>query len=538
VVDRYPGPRTLPALLAWRADHDADRSFLRCGEETRTFADMDRQANRSANALAGLGVVKGDRVAILLENCLEYVDVWFGLARLGALEVPLNTAYRPRQLLAAIEDMEVSAVVTDRGYLASLGEGERASGVTSWIIVDDGELPAAPSGTVHRWSDLLAGAVDSEPAVEVSPADPVAIMLTSGTTSASKGVLVCHEHEFTVSEAIGEHLGLTADDVFFDYFPLFHNTSQGMIIWAALSHGAQVVLGERFSGSTFWADVERYGCTTFFVMGPIVDFLLAGGDGPAPGPGEHTLRAGWGIGFGEEQAARFLARFGIPLLGGYGSTEANLVCLHPPEDPRLDTVGKPRPEFEVAVVDEQDVPVPAGTTGEIVVRPRRPFTTFLGYYNRPAETVEAWRNCWIHTGDAGRFDDDGYLHFVDRVKDVIRRRGENISSFEVESVVRGCGGVADCAAVAVPAGEGRHDDEVYLAVIAGSDGDPSPTEIIERCVRDLPYFAVPRFVEVWTELPRTPTGKVQKNKIRERGVVATTWDREAAGITVGAGRRT
>lgn len=527
----YSGERTLGALLTHQAAALGETPFVRSGEQCVSYAEANRRANRAAHALAGHGVGPGEVVCVLLDNSLEFLDVWFGLAKVGAVQAPLNTSSTAWQLRGLLAELGAATVVTQPRYVPALGAAA-APGLRRVVLVEpagDGAAPggAAPVGApVTSWRSMTAAAPDTEPDVQVRPTDPVAVMQTSGTTSAAKGVLLCHEHEFHVAETIGAHLDMRADDRFYNFFPLFHNTAQGMITWSVLLHGASMLLTDRFSGSRFWADVTRHRCTLFFCMGPMVEFLLKGA-GP---PGATPLRMGWGIGYGQAMADEFRDRFGVELIGGYGCTEAGLVSLHPREDPRLDTAGRPHPDYEVRVADSEDRELPTDEVGEIVVRPRLPYTTTLGYLNRPAETAELTRNCWLHTGDAGRFDADGYLHFVDRIKDVIRRRGENISSFEVEAVCGEFPGVRECAAVAVPAAHGRHEDEIYLAVVMREGADLDPVALVRHGAERLAYFAVPRYVEVWNDLPKTPTGKVRKVDVRAHGVTDRTWDRVAAGI--------
>ncbi|PZF83352.1 AMP-binding protein [Jiangella anatolica] len=523
----YTGRRTLGALLDHRAAERGDATFVWWRDERLSYRELADRAARACGGFAELGVGAGDVVALLLDNGPEFLAAWFGLARLGAVEAPVNTAYKGWQLESVLAETGAATLVVDAARLpAVLPLLPRVPGIRTVVVVGEAEADEAASVALVPWTAVAAG--PSVPEAEVRPSDPVAIMLTSGTTSASKGVLLCHEHELTVAEVIGGHLRMDESDVFYNYFPLFHNASQAMITLSALRFGASMVLTDRFSVRRFWPDVQRHGCTLFFCMGPMVDFLLAEA-GAAPARDDHTLRMGWGIGYGESQAARFAERFGVPLLGGYGATEIGMVTLHPHERPRLETAGTPLPHAEVQVVDADDRPLPVGEVGEIVVRPRRPYVTTLGYHNRPAETVALMRNCWVHTGDAGRFDEEGYLHFVDRIKDVIRRRGENISSFEIEAVVTQIPAVLECAAVAVPSGHGRHDDEVYLAVVAEPGQELDPAKVVAYCADQLAYFAVPRYVEVWDELPKTPTGKIRKTEIRGRGVGPHTWDRNLGG---------
>jgi crotonobetaine/carnitine-CoA ligase len=490
-----------------------------------SYRDAEVDANRAAHGLASLGITAGDTVCVLLDNSLEFLLVWFGLAKLGAIEVPLNTAYKGWQLAELITESGATVLVTERRFLPEVRA--EPTGLRTIVLVDGTVGTAAPD-TVD-WAELVRDRPQTPPEVVVAPEDPVAIMHTSGTTSASKGVMLCHEHETHVADVIGGHCELRRDDVFYCYLPLFHNAAQAMVTWSVLRFGASLVLAERFSASRFWPDVAQYGCTLFFCMGPVVDFLLAT-EADAPPRGDHPLRLGWGIGYSAETARRFHDRFGVPLLGGYGATEVGMVTLHPREDPRLDTAGRPLPHCEVRVVDADNEPVPVGEVGEIVVRPNRPYITTLGYHNRPEETAAFTRGGWLHTGDAGRFDEDGYLSFVDRIKDVIRRRGENVSSFEVETVATTYPGVVECAAVATPADEGAYGDEIYLAVVLKDGAELDPAALAAYCVERLAYFAVPRYIEQWDSLPKTPTGKIRKAEIRDRGPGTSTWDRQSRGV--------
>jgi crotonobetaine/carnitine-CoA ligase len=515
--------RTLGDLLTARAAELGGATFVRQDDRALTYREAEMSANQAAHGLASLGIAAGDTVCVLLDNSLEFLLVWFGLAKLGAIEVPLNTAYKGWQLANLIVESGAAVLVTERRFLRQVRAEQ--TGLRTIVLVD-GATGADPY-TVD-WAELVRDRPATPPDVVVAPEDPVAIMHTSGTTSASKGVVLCHEHETHVADVIGGHCELGREDVFYCYLPLFHNAAQAMVTWSVLRFGASLVLAERFSASRFWPDVSRYGCTLFFCMGPVVDFLLAT-EAQAPPRHGHPLRLGWGIGYSAETARRFHDRFGVPLVGGYGATEVGMVTLHPREDPRLDTAGRPLRHCEVRVVDADDEPVPVGAVGEIVVRPNRPYITTLGYHRRPEETAAFMRNGWLHTGDAGRFDADGYLSFVDRIKDVIRRRGENVSSFEVEMVALTYPGVVECAAVATPADEGAYGDEIYLAVVLEDGADLDPAALAAYCAEKLAYFAVPRYIERWDSLPKTPTGKIRKTEIRGHGRGESTWDRQSRG---------
>jgi crotonobetaine/carnitine-CoA ligase len=357
----------------------------------------------------------------------------------------------------------------------------------------------------------------------------LAIIYTSGTTGDPKGVQLCHEHELTLAENIAASVTLTSEDCFYNFYPLHHNTGFGIITCAVMSVGARMVLTERFSKTAFWSDVIAHGCTVFYGMGPILEILDKDDTADAASVG-HTLRACFGIAIGEEQARRFGKRFDVDFVVGYGSTEVNMVAIAPMPNGHPGAAGRVLDDFEVAIVDEQDQPVPTGQVGEVVVRPRRPFITSLGYWRKPIATVEAWRNQWIHTGDAGRLDEGGYLYFVDRIKDVIRHRGNNVSSLELEMLIVTVSGVAEVAVIPVASELGEYDQDICAVVVPQDGRTVDPVEIIALCTAQLPKYAIPRYVEILAELPKTATGKVRKAALRGAQPSAARWDRESMNV--------
>jgi crotonobetaine/carnitine-CoA ligase len=292
-----------------------------------------------------------------------------------------------------------------------------------------------------------------------------------------------------------------------------------------------MLLIERFSRSRFWEDVKAHGCTAFFGMGAILEILNKDPDGPVSSRG-HSLRIGWGIGMGVEQVKRFSDLFGVEFITGYGSTEVNMVSMTSRRDPKPGSVGRVLEDFEVAIFDESDQALPPGNVGEIVVRPRRPYITFLEYWGKPRQTVDAWRNLWMHTGDAGSIDSDGYLYFVDRIKDVIRYRGNSVSSVEVENVLLDFPAVEEAAVIPAPSELGVYEQEIQAVLVLAEGHQLDAGAVIRHCSEKLPYYAVPRYLDVVDALPKTSTGKVRKTELRERGLSSSTWDRVAAGIPV------
>jgi crotonobetaine/carnitine-CoA ligase len=523
--------RTLGGLLHVQARRFGDRAFVHFGGRDLTYAELDRLATATANGLRSLGVGHGDRVCLALPNGVDFLVAWFGLTRLGAVEVPLNLDFKSPQVRYVLDDAGAVVLITDSDFLSAHQSVIENTSIRAVVLIDttDRYVGMARAG-ITALAAMLAHPPSDEPLPDVAPSDPMAIIYTSGTTGDPKGVLLCHEQELTLADNVAASIDLNENDCFYNFFPMHHNTGQGIITCSVLATGGRMLLTDRFSRSRFWADVKQHGCTTFYGMGAIIEILNrdAGGSRAAAG---HTLRVGWGIAIGTEQARRFRDRFGIEFVTGYGSTEVNMVAISSLGAWPAGAAGKIVDDFEVAIVDETDVPVAAGEVGEIVVRPRRPFVTGLGYWRKPAETVQAWRNMWVHTGDAGRLDGDGYLYFVDRIKDVIRHRGNNISSAEVENVILELAEVDEVAVVPAPSDLGQYDEDVLAVVVAAPGHAVDPVALIGHCARRLPYYAVPRYVEVVADLPKTSTGKVRKKDVRAQSA-PDRWDRVAAGISV------
>jgi carnitine-CoA ligase len=314
-------------------------------------------------------------------------------------------------------------------------------------------------------------------------------------------------------------LGVREDDVLCTTLPLFHINALNTFAQAAVA-GCRVHFLERFSASGFWPAMARTGATVVYLLGAMVPILLAQPAGA--GERDHRVRIGLGPGVPQAAAAAFRERTGVLLLEGYGSTETNFVIATAPDSPRRGVMGWLRPGFEAQVVDDADNPLPPGEAGELVLRADEPFAFAGGYFGKPDKTVEAWRNLWFHTGDRVVRDADGAFRFVDRIKDAIRRRGENISSWEVEQVLMAHAALASVAVY--PVRSELAEDEVMAAVVLREGVSVTPAELAAFCAARLPRFAVPRFIAVLPELPRTENGKVQKYKLRERGVPAGCWD--------------
>ncbi|MBI3969263.1 MAG: AMP-binding protein, partial [Chloroflexi bacterium] len=376
---------------------------------------------------------------------------------------------------------------------------------------DFDELASEPSGAIPVASQYF---------------QPMAIMYTSGTTGPSKGVLVSHGQALSIGRFVAAHYGFGSDDVLHVSLPLFHINAMAYSVLTALTADAQVALVERFSASSFWDEIRRYGCTEFNALGATINILFRQPE--RPDDADNPVRFSIAVPSPAEIFHEFERRFGLQLLELYAQTETNLVTAIEPNEPaRPGSCGRPTKMFDVRVVDDLDNELPPGEAGEIVVRSKHPFTMMNGYYEMPEKTVEAWRNLWFHTGDRAYRDADGYFFFVDRIKDAIRRRGENISSFELEKTVNSHPLVVESAAVAIPSE--LSEDDVRVVVVLSDGAALDPAELLAYLEPRLPYFMVPRYVEFRAELPKTPNGKVEKYRLRSEGLGSDAWDRETAG---------
>jgi carnitine-CoA ligase len=519
-----PADRTLPRMLERQAISHGDRRLISCGDDSWTFRDArDIAAGRGAT-LRAAGVSAGDRVAILCSNRLEMLEIILGCGWIGAIAVPINTAAMGPQIGYYLSNSGAQLFAIEAQFverLTHVSEGMATLGAI-WVIGAD----ALPGGAAPPMQ-AMPPRTDPIAAAPVSPGDTLAIIYTSGTTGPSKGVMCPHAQYYWWGVHSGRILGVSADDVLCTTLPLFHINALNTFAQALLS-GARMALEPRFSASGFWPAMTRHEATVIYLLGAMVPILLAGE--PRADERGHRVRIGLGPGVPADLGKAFTARTGVLLLEGYGSTETNFVIGASPDTQRPGTMGRVVDGFEARIVDACDVELPAGEAGELVLRADEPFAFATGYFGMPEKTVEAWRNLWFHTGDRVVREPDGYYKFVDRLKDAIRRRGENVSSFEVEQVLLSHPEIATAAAY--PVRSELAEDEVMAAIVRQPGSRLDEVAIIRFCETRMPYFAVPRFLEFVDVLPATENGKIQKYKLRERGITGQTWDREAAGITV------
>ncbi|MBP2367790.1 AMP-binding protein [Pseudonocardia parietis] len=519
-----PGaPRTIGDWIRDAAQRYGDRTALDVVGREKTYLGVDRDSDRMAAGLHALGLARGERVCVMMRNSLENIDVWFALCKSGLIEVPVNTAARGFALRYLLEQSQACAVVCDAEFAQRVTEAAEGLELLRHIVVH-GEPGADPGPAL---ADLYLDEEPPRPTLDRT--DTAVLLYTSGTTGPSKGVVLGHEANLNLARHTAHLMGYTPEDRLYTAFPLFHINAKYTSVMAAMEAGGMLVMDDRFSAGRFWDICREKRVTAFNYQGALLMMLYKQPE--LPDDADNPVRAGFGAPCPVEIWEPFERRFGVRLTEVYGMTEIAIATQRRPEDdaPR-GSAGRESPNFTVAVVDEHDRPVPPGEPGEIVVRPKKPGIMIDEYFRMPEETVRAFRNLWFHTGDRGRMDADGVLYFMDRLKDSIRRRGENISSWEVEQVVCAHPDVAEAAAYAVPSELG--EDEVMIAVVAQPGAAPTPEQLLDHCQEQMAYFAVPRFVRFLDELPKTPSQRVQKFRLREDGVTADNWDRDAAGYTV------
>jgi crotonobetaine/carnitine-CoA ligase len=519
-----PAERTLPALLQRQAALHGARPFLSIAGAEWRHADAAAAAARAGAALAAAGIGRGDRVALMCGNRVEALEIFLGCGWIGAVSVPLNTASMGPQLGYFLADSGARLLVIEAAYLERLAHAGLAHAALEAIWVIGGDAAALTAAQVAGAVEPYPTMAGSTGAASLRPADPLAILYTSGTTGPAKGVVCPHGQYHAWGVNTARILGIDEGDVLATTLPLFHINALNTYSQAAVA-GCRVAFLERFSASGFWPAMQAAEATVVYLLGAMVPILLA--QPATPAERAHRVRRGLGPGVPAAAAAAFLERSGVPLIEGYGSTETNFVIATSLERPRPGTMGWLQPGFHARVVDEDDEPVPDGIAGELALRADQPHAFASGYFGKPEQTVEAWRNLWFHTGDRVVQEADGAFRFIDRIKDAIRRRGENISSWEVEQALATHAAVAEVAVF--PVRSELAEDEVMAVLVARAGCEVEPAVLIEHCVARLPRHAVPRYLEVMTVLPRTENGKVQKYRLRERGVTAATWDREAGG---------
>lgn len=521
-----PRQWVLPAVIEEQANRLGDQTFVSMvGGEHVSYRALRDDAAKVAGMLAGLGLPRGGRAALMMPSGLDFLRAWAGIGRMGGTAVFLNAELTGAFLAHPLRDSQPDVLLIDAAYLPALEDIRASLPCIKHILVAGNAGKASSAGMLDfdMWRE--ARPIDT---LLPQPSDLACIMYTSGTTGAPKGVLMPHGHCFLFGLGVVDNLGVTADDHYYVCLPLSHANGLLMQLGAVLIAGARATVRARFSASSWLRDVRESGATITNTLGAISAFVIA--RPPEAGDRAHRLRAVLAAPNHPDHDQAWRERFGIAdVVGAFGMTEVNIPLYGRLGELRPGTCGRAYGKyFEVEVRDSAtDFPVACGEVGEIMVRPRVAQGFMAGYFGLPEKTVEAWRNLWFHTGDAGRMDPDGHITFVDRIKDCIRRRGENISAISIEASFLDLPGIAEIAAYAVPSSIPGGEDEIMLAVVLRPGAEVPAGAIAGHASRRMPRFAQPRYVEFMGSLPKTASEKVRKTELKKLGVTARTIDLQA-----------
>ncbi|PWR21624.1 AMP-binding protein [Zavarzinia compransoris] len=508
-------PTTLHHLLDSRAEALGAQTYAIVGETDYSYRQIAAWSRLMAARLHALGVRPGQRVVVLMEAGAPYLALWFALSRVGAVETPINPAYRGLLLKQLIETAEPSLSLVAPAYRDQYIDACGAL-VPPERVID----PAALLDPAAAAADL--------PALPVGRRDTAAIIFTSGTTGRSKGVMISQRQQLSFGQAFREITALTTADTTYNFLPFFHIAAKFLALGTMLA-GGRMVLRNGFSLSAFWPEVRRHGVTVTSAVGGLCHMLYS--QEPAAGDADNPMRLIYAVPIPWEFKTEFEQRFALTLVEGYGSTENNLIVFsRAGEATPRGSCGRASPYFEIQIQDELGDRQPPGVAGEICVRPKYPDTLLQGYFGMPDKTLEVLADLWFHSGDRGYMDETGYVFFLDRLKDAIRRRGENISSFEVERVLNSHHAVAETAVIPHPSE--LAEDEVKAIVVLKPGRHATHEDILRHAADNMPHFMVPRFIEFRDVLPRTPTMKIRKQELKAEGNSSRTWDCEAAGLQI------
>jgi carnitine-CoA ligase len=528
--------RTLAKVLRDRARTHPDRTFLRCGGREFTYAEAYTNSRRVAGGLVAAGIRHGQHVAVMMENRPEVVWLHFALGLVGAVVVPINNASRGDLLAYYIRQSDSVAMFIETAFVdrfaAVLPQCPALQLVC--VLADDSAAPQSEAALANvkrlMWSDVAnaqALGEDDGPAYS----DLLQILYSSGTTGPAKGSMISNATAIRAAAKHVEFYGYERDDVLHTCLPMFHGNALNCTLLPALVAGATVALSRRFSTSNFWREIKESGATRTSLLSAMINFLWL--KEPSEDERTHRLKTCLLVP-PPEFALEFEKRFNVTITSLYALGDFGYASMLDAEEPRekIRSAGRPLPEVTVAILDEDDMPLPQGQVGQICLRNEEPWFGRQGYYKMAEQWTSVTRNLWLHTGDFGSLDADGYLWFAGRSKELIRRRGENISALQVEDVLRRHAAVADAAVYAVRAE--FLEDEVMASVVCREGEQVAPDELVKFCASQMAYFMVPRFIELVPELPHTPTGKVEKYKLRESAEqqLGSVWDREKSGIVL------
>lgn len=523
---------TIGEVLSTQAARHQNKPCLVFDDVSFSYQDVEVETNRLANGLRSTGVDFGDHVAVMLGNGPEILLSIFALGKLGAVAVPLNTSARGKGLAYNLDHADATTLIADSRFLPHIEAIiDQTPSLQRLIIVGEAPYGAGlPADLVVLKFNDLRSSNALAPKTQVRYNDQAFLMYTSGTTGPSKAVMYTHAYALTWAGGFADAHRYSGDDVMYVSMPLFHGNALHSATYGCLLVGATVVIKPKFSASNFWRDIYTCGATLTNLLGSMGDILW--NLDASEYERKNTLRQIM-AGPIPDRGRQMEKRWQVQLVSCFGLTDFGVSNFSTVDDPpdKFGSCGLASPHFEVQVVDENDFEVPNGQLGEIVLRTKTPWHSASGYYKMPTETATSLRNQWFHTGDLGICDADGYLYFKDRKKDAIRRRGENISAFEVEQVLMEYGGIAEVCAYAVTV---DGDEEVGVSLIVAPGHSFVPADLIRWCEGRMSYFMVPRFIDAREDMPRTQSGKIQKHSLRSdaQSNINQLWDRVAEGIEV------
>lgn len=506
-----------------------EKDFLQFQQERISYGQLYDRVGQVSFGLHEIGVRKGDKVCLMMDNCPEYIDTWFALSYLKAVTVPINVHLKGEGLRYIIDHSDCTAIIVDDIYLSSVAFAITTIARDIKVIVRETNQTAREKENHMRFNELINhGNMTWVERPQTSSALN-SILYTSGTTGLPKGVMIREEAFLHSAKLFSEHMcQINSADILFTTLPLFHVNAQTTTVLGSIHVNATIALSKRFSASQFWDEVRSHDATIFNSLGSMIPILYK--QRPQKEDKDHRVRLTACAATPKEFWSLFEQRFGVKIVEGYGLTETTGFCIsNPLYANRPSSFGKPFPNIDVKIVNENMREVEPGMIGEIIIRTNDTPILMEGYYKMDKQTKETIKDGWFRTGDRGHQDQDGYFYFSNRMKECIRRRGENISSWEIEQVVNNHPSVLESAAVGVPSDVGEEDVKIYIVLMKGTS--LSPLEILDWCQERMAYFMVPRYVEFIEEFPKTPTERIQKYKLIEKGI-GDAWDRESVGYKV------
>jgi crotonobetaine/carnitine-CoA ligase len=519
----------LATLVDDKAAQFGERVLAVFDDDTVTYAQTAERAGHVAAGLKDLGVTAGERVAVMMGNRSEFLYAWFGILKLAAIEVPIHDAARGPGISHILNTTEARVLIVEDVFLEHvlpwLGDSPSVEHV---VVVGEASPDANGGRPLHDFAALLANPATVE-TVEVEPHQPASILFTGGTTGPPKGVVLPHNHNINLAVSTAEVAGYTEDDVLLSVFPLFHANAKYMTLVAAMVAGAKSIINRRFSASRFWDQCRQEKVTAFNGMGEMLRILMKQSEGTDDT--DNAVRVVIGAAAPRDQVLEFEKRFGVAILDVYGLTETGPITFNRFDRHRAGSMGVAVPWYEVRVLDENDLEVPDGEPGEICIRPARPNVMMAGYWNNDSATLKSIRNLWFHTGDHGHSDAEGFFYFRVRETDSIRRRGENVSAWEVERVLALHEEVLESAVYGVPSPIGGQ--EVMAAIVLKPGSTLAPEALLDFCTERMAHFAVPRYLRFVDSLPKSHAQRILKQELKAEGAEADgVWDRESVGYKV------